>query len=234
MAVALQRQRSRASSAPPRHPKPQLLSQPIEPWNGPPLLETLPEDGFFSFISFLGTADLIAISGVCRDFNVAARRAASARFFESFGAVPVSLPWLKLFQLVDRVADTDDAGRKDLICWAASRGYTKFVKEALTSAPKWADCSMPGSGSTPLTLAVEHGQPAVVALLLELGADSSRADAAGLAPAHHAARLGRDALLGTLLRYDAAAGDCITPDGRTPLSECCLHHAPGMVSMDCH
>jgi len=174
---------------PPRLRDPRFTSSPGE---AQALSEALPADGFFSFISFLGTEDLLAVSGVCREFNVAARQAASSRFFAAFGAVPDGLPWLKLFQLVDRLADPGDANGKDLICWAAMRGYTKFIRDALTAAPRWVDCAAPGSGSTPLTLSVEHNHAAAVSLLLELGADSSRADAAGLAPAHHAARLRRD------------------------------------------
>jgi hypothetical protein len=209
------RGRGRAASAPPR---PKL---PVIQWLGEPVTEVLPSDAVLSFVAFLGGRDLAAVSAACWEFNAAAQRAAASAFYQFFGAEPPpSLPRLRLFQLVDQAAEvkTSETTAQELLRWSATRGYGKAIRTILRGAPKFTECGAPGSGSTPLTLAVEHA-PSVgsVELLLELGADSSRADASGFAPAHIAARLGRIEALKTLLKYDSTTGDCITPDGRTPL-----------------
>jgi ankyrin repeat protein len=179
---------------------------------------------------------LSAASAACSAFAAAARQAASFAFYQFFGAEPPpSLPRRMLFRLVDRIADASEANRKDLLGWSAMRGYVKAIKTILTRAPKWADCGAPVTGSTPLTLAVEHAPTvATVELLLEFGADCSRADASGLAPAHIAARLGRDDVLAALLHYDSSTGDCITPDGRTPLMFAAAGGHEGAVTLLLH
>lgn len=56
-----------------------------------------------------------------------------------------------------------------------------------------------GGGSTPLHLACATGAEAVVALLLDMGADVTATDSTGAAPLHMAALFGQVAVIQTLL-----------------------------------
>ena len=94
-------------------------------------LLSLPEDVVGHALTFLGPADLAAVGATCRDLYFAGYAVAARAFTRAFGAPPdAALPRARLFYAVDRLAGGggDDASARDLVCWAAMRGYAKAVR----------------------------------------------------------------------------------------------------------
>jgi hypothetical protein len=139
-----------------------------------PLLQWCPEDLVYNVHRFLAGKDLAAASCVCREFYFSAFVASWAHFHLHFGKPPPTEPGiavsrLRLFSLVDRVHQVTESNQRDLVLWAASRGYTKMVHTlAVCSENRLCEARQPNTGATPLILACEHGHLDVVMLLLTL------------------------------------------------------------------
>ncbi len=139
-----------------------------------PLSSWCPEDVVYFAHTFLRGRDLAAASAVCREFYFCAFAAASHHFHVHFGQPVPSLPYLaisrvRLFTLVDRVHMSTEANYRDLMLWAACRGFTKMVSTlSSTFNGRTCEARQQQTGATPLILACEHGQLAVVKLLLDL------------------------------------------------------------------
>jgi ankyrin repeat domain-containing protein 50 len=105
---------------------------------------------------------------------------------------------------------TDD---RDLFLWAAEKGYKGLVKALLHSGlnADFADVD----GRTPLSLAAENGQEAVVDILLEAGADPKRSR---ISPLKYAAKNGHTGTVKALLESRKTGVYPLDGQPETPLA----------------
>jgi ankyrin repeat protein len=101
---------------------------------------------------------------------------------------------------------------------ASTEGDLEKAQRAIEKGANIARCQ--SIGYTPLYVASQYGQDAIVSLLLEKGANVNVQDKGGTTPLHYACRKGHDAIISLLLEKgaDIDAKDNI---GYTPLHYAC-------------
>jgi ankyrin repeat protein len=90
------------------------------------------------------------------------------------------------------------------------------VKTLMQGQPDLARTGQGPQGEPLLHLAVSHGNPEIVAFLLEQGADIDARRTGGFTPLHDAARQGNEEMIKLLLEHMADI-NATTDDGQTPM-----------------